>query len=85
MVGIDLLSTLGKATLLMGRLTVKVMSHEGWPRGWLGWMFGSKYLNQSRTNLLLCFQYISAISLGLNLVPFDPEIFISQNTHPNMH
>ena len=35
MVGIDFLSTLGKATLLLGRSTVKVVSHEGWPRG--GW------------------------------------------------
>ena len=35
MVGIDFLSTFGKAALLLGRSTVKVVSHEGWPRG--GW------------------------------------------------
>ena len=35
MVGIDFLSLFGKVTLLLGRSTVKVVSHEGWPRG--GW------------------------------------------------
>lgn len=32
MVGIDLLNMLGKATLLLRRSTVKVLTHEGWPR-----------------------------------------------------
>ena len=35
MVGIDFLSLFGKVTLLLGRSTVKGVSHEGWPRG--GW------------------------------------------------
>ena len=45
MVGIDFLSTLGKATLLFGRSTVKVVSHEDWPRGgWGGCLIANIYL-----------------------------------------
>jgi len=35
MVGIDSLNLFAKAALLLGRSTVKVAFHEGWPRG--GW------------------------------------------------
>jgi len=59
MVGIDSLNLFGKVTLLLGRSTVKVVSHEGWPRGGWGGCLVTNILTNPEPTFFLAFNKLA--------------------------